>query len=57
MGAVICVAGGTWLAIENASMRSRLSAMEAQRRDLEGRAQTLGQELSQAQARADGWPR
>ena len=54
MGAVICVAGGTWLAIDNVSMRSRLSAMEAVRRDLEGRSQTLRQELSQAQARANG---
>ena len=54
MGAVICVAGGTWLAIENVSMRSRLSAMEAVRRDLEGRSQTLQQELSQAQARVNG---
>jgi hypothetical protein len=53
MGAVICVAGTTWLAVENASMRSRLSAVEAVRRDLEGRAQSLRQELSQAQARAD----
>jgi hypothetical protein len=54
MGAVICVAGGTWLIVENASMRSRLLAMEAARRDLEGRARVLGQELSQAQARAEG---
>jgi hypothetical protein len=52
-GAVICVAGGTWLAIENVSMRSRLSTMDAVRRDLEGRSQTLRQELSQAQARAN----
>jgi hypothetical protein len=35
-------------------MRSRLSAMEEARRDLEGRARTLGRELSQARARADG---
>jgi hypothetical protein len=54
MGTVICVAGGTWLAVENVSIRSRLSAMEAVRRDLEGRSQTLRQELSQAQARANG---
>jgi hypothetical protein len=54
VGAVICVAGGMWLTIDNVSMRSRLSAMEAVRRDLEGRSQTLRQELSQAQARADG---
>jgi hypothetical protein len=53
MGTVICVAGGTWLAIENVSMRSRLSAMEAVGRGLEGRSQTLRQELSQAQARAN----
>jgi len=54
MGAVICVAGGTWLIVENASMRSHLLSMEAARRDLEGRAQTLRQELSQAQTRAEG---
>jgi hypothetical protein len=54
IGAVVCVAGGTWLAIDNVSMRSRLSAMAEARRDLEGRARTLGQELSQARARADG---
>jgi hypothetical protein len=54
MSVVICVAGGTWLAIENVSMRSRFSAMEAVRRDLEGRSQTLLQELNQAQVRANG---
>jgi hypothetical protein len=53
MGALICVAGGTWVAMENVSMRSRLSTMEAVRRDLEGRSQTLRQELNQAQARAN----
>jgi hypothetical protein len=54
LGAVICVAGGSWLVIENASMRSRVSALEGQRRDLEVRAQGLQRELSQAQTRADG---
>src|SRR5262249_24967974 len=54
MGAVICVAGGTWLVVENASMRSRLLAMDAARHDLEARARVLGLELSQAQARAEG---
>ena len=54
LGAVICVAGGSWLVIENASMRSRVSALEAQRRDLEVRAQGLKQELGQAQTRAEG---
>ena len=54
LGAVICVAGGSWLLIENASMRSRVSVLEAQRRDLEVRAQGLKQELGQAQTRAEG---
>jgi hypothetical protein len=53
LSAVICVAGGTWLVIENASMRSRVSFLETQRRDLEIRTQGLKQELSQAQTRAD----
>ena len=54
LGAVICVAGGSWLVVENASMRSRVSLLETQRRDLEIRTQGLKQELSQAQTRADG---
>jgi hypothetical protein len=54
MGAVLCVAGGTWLAVENGSMRSRVAALETARHDLEGRTRTLQQELGQAQARADG---
>ena len=32
--ALICVTGGTWLMVQNVSMRSRVSAMEARRRDL-----------------------
>jgi hypothetical protein len=52
--AVVCVAGGTWLVIENESMRSRVSALEAQRRELELRTNGLKQELSQSQSRADG---
>ena len=28
MGAVICIAGGSWMVIENASMRARVSALE-----------------------------
>ena len=54
LGAVICVAGGSWLVIENASMRSRVLALETQRRDLEVRAQGLKRELGQAQTRAEG---
>ena len=54
LGAVICVAGGSWLVIENASMRSRALALETQRRDLEVRAQGLKRELGQAQTRAEG---
>jgi len=54
MGAVICIAGGSWMVIENASMRARVSALEGQRHDLEVRAQGLKQELGQAQTRAEG---
>jgi hypothetical protein len=46
LGAAICVAGGSWLVIENASMRSRVSMLEAQRRDLEMRAQRLQRDLT-----------
>jgi hypothetical protein len=52
--AVVCVAGGTWLVIENDSMRSRVSVLEAQRRELELRTNGLKQELGQAQSRAEG---
>src|SRR5436309_418192 len=34
LAALICVAGASWLTIENAAMRSRVAALEAQRRDL-----------------------
>jgi hypothetical protein len=54
LGAVICVAGGSWLVIDNASMRARVLALEAQRHVLELRAQGLKQELGQAQTRAEG---
>jgi hypothetical protein len=52
LGAVFCVAGGTWLIVENASVRTRLAETEEARRDLEASAQSLRQELSQAQIRA-----
>ena len=52
LGAAICVAGGSWLVVENASMRSRVSMLEAQRRDLEMRSQRLQRDLAaQVQSR------
>jgi hypothetical protein len=53
LAALVCIAGASWLVLENASMRSRVSALRAQRRDLEVREQGLTRDLSQAQSRAD----
>ena len=53
LAAVFCVAGISWVASDNASMRSRLSALEAQRRDLQVRGKGLEQELSKQQSRAE----
>jgi hypothetical protein len=50
--AVVVVAGASWLAIQNLSMRSRMSALEAQSRDMRMRDQALRQQLSQEQARS-----
>ena len=52
MAALICIAGGAWLVSENAAIRSRVAALEAERRDFEVREQSLRQRLSEEQARA-----
>jgi hypothetical protein len=49
---LICAAGGAWLTSENAAMRSRLATLEAERRGLETREQSLRQRLSEEQTRA-----
>src|SRR5215831_4083290 len=50
--AVVVVAGASWIAIQNVSMRSRMSALETQSRDMQMREQALRQQLSQEQPRA-----
>jgi hypothetical protein len=50
--ALICIAGGAWLVYENAAARSRVAALEAERRDFEMREQSLRQQLSEEQGRA-----
>lgn len=51
--ALSCVAGISWLALENVSISSHVSALEAERRNLELRGQGLEQELKKAQGRAE----
>jgi hypothetical protein len=52
IAALICIAGGVWLVSENAATRSRVTALEAERRDSEVREQSLRQRLSEEQSRA-----
>ena len=52
MAALFCIAGGAWLVSENAEIRSRVAALEAERRDFEVREQSLRQQLSEEQTRA-----
>ena len=52
MAALICIAGGTWLVSENAAIRSRVTALEAERRGFEAREQSLRQQLSEEQNHA-----
>jgi hypothetical protein len=54
--AVACIGGATWLVFENGSMRSRISAMEAQRLAAEARESRLQQELSRSQNSAAQTP-
>jgi hypothetical protein len=52
-GAVLlCVVGGAWLVSENAAIRSRVAALEGERRGFEQREQSLRQQLSEEQSRA-----
>jgi hypothetical protein len=55
-GVLLCVAGASWLVVHNASMRARVAALEAQRRNLESREQALQQKLSEERARAAQGP-
>jgi hypothetical protein len=50
--ALICVAGASWLTVENAAMRSRVAALEAERRNLEIREQAVRRQLGEEQSRA-----
>jgi hypothetical protein len=52
IAALICIAGGAWLVSENAAIRSRVAALEAERRDSDLREQSLRQRLSEEQSRA-----
>ena len=52
MVALMCIAGGAWLVSENAAIRSRVAALEAERRDSELREQSLRQQLGEEQSRA-----
>ena len=44
--ALICVAGISWLLVQNGAMRSRIASLEAQRSDLEVREEGLRRELA-----------
>ncbi len=52
LAALICVAGASWLIVENAEMRSRVAVLEAERRNLEIREQGVRRQLSEEQSRA-----
>jgi hypothetical protein len=52
MAVVILVAGASWLMIQNAAMRSRVAASEAQRHDLENRERSVQKQLGEEQARS-----
>lgn len=52
MAIVVCIAGGAWLVSENAAIRSRMAALEAERRGFEDRERSLRQRLGEEQTRA-----
>jgi anti-sigma-K factor RskA len=52
-GAVLSIAGVSWLAIENASMRARFATLHMQRQQLEYRTHGLERELSDAHTQAE----
>lgn len=49
---LLWIVGGAWLVSENAAIRSRVAALEAERRDFDRREQSLRQRLSEEQSRA-----
>src|SRR5262249_7769373 len=49
---LICVAGVAWLALQNAAMRSRMVALEAQRRESELRERALRSQVDAQQTRS-----
>jgi hypothetical protein len=49
---LISVAGASWLIVENRAMRTRVAALETDRRDLETREEGLRRQLGEEQARA-----
>jgi hypothetical protein len=51
MAVLVCMAAVTWLGVQNAGMRSRMAALENQRRDLQSRERGLQRQLAAEQAR------
>jgi hypothetical protein len=49
---LISVAGASWLLVENRAIRSRVAALETERRDLETREEQLRRQLGEEQDRA-----
>jgi hypothetical protein len=49
--AMICVAGASWLMVQNSAMRSRVAALEGERRNQELRQQALQQQLNEEPGR------
>jgi anti-sigma factor RsiW len=49
---LICVAGGAWLVLQNAGMRSRVTTLEAQHRESEQREKILRSQLEAQQTRS-----
>ena len=54
MAVLVCIAGVSWLTMQNTTMRSQVTALEAQRRDMENRERSLEQQLVEERARAGG---
>src|SRR5262249_52880333 len=48
---LISVAGASWLILENRAMRTRVAALETERRDIETREEGLRRQLGEEQAR------
>jgi hypothetical protein len=54
MAVLIFISGVSWLTMQNTTMRSRVTALEAQRRDMESRERSLQQQLVDERTRAGG---